>query len=46
MPSVLETPEWVTAANIEKTVVKDEFVTAAQLCAGQYAADCTKYKIH
>jgi D-xylose transport system substrate-binding protein len=46
VPSVLDTPEWVTPANMEKTIIADNFVTAAQLCAGQYAADCTKYKIH
>jgi D-xylose transport system substrate-binding protein len=51
IPSVLETPKWVTAATIEKTVVKDKFVPASQICAGappsgpSYAADCTKYKI-
>jgi D-xylose transport system substrate-binding protein len=46
VPSVLDTPEWVTPANMESTIIADNFVTAAQLCAGQYAADCTKYKIH
>jgi D-xylose transport system substrate-binding protein len=46
VPSVLDTPEWVTPANMEKTIIADSFVTAAQLCAGQFAADCTKYKIH
>jgi D-xylose transport system substrate-binding protein len=46
VPSILETPEWVTPTNMEKTVILDRFVTAAQLCAGSYAADCTKYKIH
>jgi D-xylose transport system substrate-binding protein len=46
VPSVLDTPEWVNPANMEKTIIADNFVTAAQLCAGQYAADCTKYKIH
>jgi len=51
IPSVLETPEWVTAATIEKTVVKDKFVPASQICAGapptgpSYAADCATYKI-
>ena len=46
VPSVLLTPEWVTTANMEKTIIKDGFVPAVQLCAGSYAADCTKYKIH
>jgi D-xylose transport system substrate-binding protein len=41
VPSVLETPEWVTPSNMNATVVKDNFVPAAQLCAGQYASDCT-----
>ncbi|HET9095002.1 MAG TPA: substrate-binding domain-containing protein [Solirubrobacteraceae bacterium] len=46
VPSVLETPEWVTAATMGKTVVKDGFVSAKQLCTGSYKADCTKYHIH
>jgi D-xylose transport system substrate-binding protein len=46
VPSVLLTPEWVTPANMEKTVIADDFVPAKQLCAGSYAADCTKYGIH
>ena len=41
VPSVLETPKWVTTKNMNATVVKDNFVPAAQLCAGSYAADCT-----
>jgi D-xylose transport system substrate-binding protein len=51
IPSVLETPKWVTAATIESTVVKDKFVPASQICAGgppsgpSYATDCTKFKI-
>ena len=46
VPSVLLSPVWVTATNMEKTVVKDNFVPASQLCTGAFAADCTKYKIH
>jgi D-xylose transport system substrate-binding protein len=46
VPSVLLTPEWVNPANMEKTVIADNFVPAKQLCAGSYAADCTKYGIH
>ena len=46
VPSVLLTPEWVTTANVESTIIKDGFVPAVQLCAGSYAADCTKFKIH
>jgi D-xylose transport system substrate-binding protein len=41
VPSVLLTPEWVTAANMNATVVKDNFVPASQLCAGTFASDCT-----
>jgi D-xylose transport system substrate-binding protein len=46
VPSVLETPEWVTAANMEKTVVADGAVPASQICSGSFAADCSKYHIH
>ena len=45
VPSVLEVPEWVTPSNMKATIVKDNFVPTAQLCAGSYAADCTKYGI-
>jgi D-xylose transport system substrate-binding protein len=41
VPSVLLTPEWVTASNMNATVIKDNFVPASQLCAAPYAADCT-----
>jgi D-xylose transport system substrate-binding protein len=40
VPSVLETPEWVTTKNMNATIIKDNFVPASQLCAGSYAADC------
>ncbi len=40
VPSVLLTPKWVTTANMAATVVADQFVKTAQLCVGQYAADC------
>jgi D-xylose transport system substrate-binding protein len=43
--SVLDTPEWVTTANMESTVIKDKFVPVAQLCSGNFASDCTKYGI-
>jgi D-xylose transport system substrate-binding protein len=46
VPSVLLTPEWVTPSNMEMTVIADNFVTAKALCAGKYAADCSKYGIH
>jgi D-xylose transport system substrate-binding protein len=45
VPSVLETPEWVTASKIKSTVVADKFVPVNQLCAKSYKADCTKYGI-
>jgi D-xylose transport system substrate-binding protein len=41
VPSVLLTPEWVTPANMNATVIADKFVPASQLCAGTFAADCT-----
>jgi D-xylose transport system substrate-binding protein len=40
VPSVLLTPEWVTAANMNTTVIADQFVPAQQLCTGAYAAAC------
>jgi D-xylose transport system substrate-binding protein len=39
--SSLLTPEWVTTANMNSTVIADNFVPASQLCTGAYAADCT-----
>ena len=41
VPSVLLTPVWVTAANMNTTVIKDKFIPAATLCAGTFAAECT-----
>jgi len=43
--SVLLGPEWVTPTNMEATVIKDNFVPAAQLCAGAYAAACKQFGI-
>jgi D-xylose transport system substrate-binding protein len=40
VPAVLMPPVWVTAANMNDTVVKDKAVTAAQLCQG-YTEQCT-----
>ncbi len=40
VPSVLLTPKWVTSANMNATVIKDNFVPAAQLCTGSYTAEC------
>jgi len=39
--SVLMTPEWVTTKNMNATIIKDNFVPAASLCAAPYTADCT-----
>ena len=44
VPSVLETPEWVTGKTMSMTVIHDGFVKAGQLCAG-YSADCKKFGI-
>jgi D-xylose transport system substrate-binding protein len=40
VPSVLLTPVAVTKDNIEDTVIKDGFYTAAQICTPQYAQAC------
>jgi D-xylose transport system substrate-binding protein len=45
VPSVLLTPEWVTPSNMADTVIKDQFVTAKQLCAGSFASECTAANI-
>jgi len=45
VPSILLTPEWVTPSTVKSTVVKDGFVPASSLCAGSFAADCSKYGI-
>jgi D-xylose transport system substrate-binding protein len=41
VPSFLLVPIAVTKSNIEATVVKDGFDTAAQICTSAYAAACT-----
>jgi D-xylose transport system substrate-binding protein len=41
VPSVLMTPKWVTTANMNATVIKDNFVPASQLCAGSYQSACS-----
>ena len=46
VPSILETPEWVTASTVQKTVVHDQFVPASEICAGSFNADCKKFGIH
>ena len=40
VPSILANPVWGTTANMNDTVIKDNFVTASELCAGQYASAC------
>jgi D-xylose transport system substrate-binding protein len=40
VPSVYLTPQWVTPTNMNATVIKDNFVPAAQLCSGKFAAAC------
>jgi D-xylose transport system substrate-binding protein len=46
VPSVLLKPEWVTSANMEQTVVADNFVPASQICTGAYASACSAAGIH
>ncbi len=41
VPSVLLTPITVTTQNMGSTVVKDNFVSKTDLCAGQYASACS-----
>jgi len=40
VPSVLLTPQWVTASNMNATVIADNFVPASQLCTAKYKAAC------
>jgi D-xylose transport system substrate-binding protein len=40
VPSVLLEPVAVTKENVKDTVVKDEFITADELCTGSYAKAC------
>ncbi len=44
--SLLLTPVSVTKDNIEATVIKDQFIEPAQLCAGDFAGMCAKAGIH
>ena len=41
VPTVALTPKWVTTQNMNATVIKDNYVPAAQLCTGSYASDCS-----
>jgi D-xylose transport system substrate-binding protein len=56
VPSVLLVATWVTASNVEKTVIHDKVIKASALCTSSaptvkgatpatYAADCTTYGI-
>ena len=45
-PASLLTPVWVTAANMQSTVVADSFDTAAQICAIAGQAACSAAGIH
>jgi D-xylose transport system substrate-binding protein len=45
-PAVLLTPVWVTAANMEATVITDKAVDPAKLCAAVGASVCTTAGIH
>lgn len=44
VPSVLETPVWVTAKSV-KQVIEDKQEPAAQVCAKSFAALCKKYGV-
>jgi D-xylose transport system substrate-binding protein len=41
-PASLLTPVWVTAANMESTVVKDGFDSASSICSIAGASACSK----
>jgi D-xylose transport system substrate-binding protein len=45
VPSVLLEPVAVTKENVKDTVVKDEFITASELCTGPYAKACEELGI-
>ena len=45
VPSVLLRPVWVTAASMAATVIRDRFVTAAQLCTGPLRPACRRARI-
>ncbi|HEY3188491.1 MAG TPA: substrate-binding domain-containing protein, partial [Solirubrobacteraceae bacterium] len=42
VPSVLLSPISVTKDNIKDTVIKDGFLTPAEICTGPYASACAK----
>ena len=42
VPSVLLSPISVTKDNIESTVIKDGFLTPAEICTAEYKDACAK----
>ncbi len=44
-PASLLTSTWVTTANMESTVVKDQFVQGSAICASAGASVCSQYGI-
>jgi D-xylose transport system substrate-binding protein len=45
VPSVLLEPVAVTKDNVKETVIKDEFITAGELCTSAYSQDCKELGI-
>lgn len=45
-PALLLTPTWVTAKNMQKTVIHDGFISATKLCASVGAKLCTENGIN
>jgi D-xylose transport system substrate-binding protein len=45
VPSILLEPVAVTKENVKGTVVKDEFITAGELCTGSYVKACEELGI-
>jgi D-xylose transport system substrate-binding protein len=44
-PAILLTPTWVVGSNMNKTVIHDQFISAATLCASVGASVCSKVGI-
>ncbi|MGA9774578.1 MAG: substrate-binding domain-containing protein [Candidatus Dormiibacterota bacterium] len=45
-PASLLTPEWVTATNMQSTLIKDKFIPVSSLCSAVGQSVCTQYGIH
>ncbi len=45
VPSILLTPVSVNASNMAKTVIRDKFISATELCAAVGASVCSQYGI-